>query len=212
MNYLTSIHDIPEFATANLDSDQIYIPTPIINQLMGDLKSKGALAYSVLLNRLREPLDFIHKGYDEAGNTFIYFTNKELGEVLNCNKDSVISTKKILHQLNLIDEVQQGFGEPNRIYITDNILKYYSNTQLPKYIKEKYLRINKLREQALDLEAEIDEWFTKKDLETLTYDSKGNFLPLLSGDGRNFYQSEDEALMALDEAYRQLLIEHAHDS
>jgi len=125
MSYLTSIRDIPEFATANLQSDQIYMPRPLIEHHISDLTAKGVTAYSVYLNRLEAPLDFVKKGYDKQGNVFIYFTNKELEKLLDSSKDTIIRVKKRLHEYHLIEEVQQGMGKPNRIYLTDEILKYY---------------------------------------------------------------------------------------
>ncbi|EPX14761.1 hypothetical protein SAG0169_06785 [Streptococcus agalactiae LDS 610] len=55
----------------------------------------------------------------------IYFSNEDLAEALNCSKTTVISVKKILAQKHLIVEVKQGLGQPNRIYLTDEILSYY---------------------------------------------------------------------------------------
>ncbi|HEM3667486.1 TPA: replication initiator protein A [Streptococcus suis] len=125
MNYLTAMSDIPEFATATFDVDQLYTPRPLMENCLKDFKANGVMAYSMLLNRLREPLDSIHKGQDEEGNIFVYFPNEELAEVLNCSHSTVVSVKKLLTQKHLIEEVRQGFGKPNRIYLTDEILSYY---------------------------------------------------------------------------------------
>lgn len=125
MNYLTAMGDIPEFATATLDIDQLYVPRPLIDHYLKDFKSNVVMAYTFLLNRLREPLDFVHKGQDDEGNTFVYFSNEDLAEVLKCSHSTVISIKKLLIQKNLILEVRQGLGKPNRIYLTDEILYYY---------------------------------------------------------------------------------------
>ncbi|PRT72342.1 replication initiator protein A [Streptococcus anginosus] len=125
MNYLTAMSDIPEFATATLDIDQHYVPRPLMENYLKDFKSNGVMAYSLLLNRLREPFDSIHKGQDDNGNIFVYFPNEELAEALNCSYSTVVSVKKLLTQKHLIEEVRQGFGKPNRIYLTDEILSYY---------------------------------------------------------------------------------------
>ena len=125
MNYLTAMSDIPEFARDTLDSDQVYTPRPIMEHCIKELKVTGVMAYTLLLNRLREPLDFLHKGQDDEGNIFVCFTNEDLAATLNCSNSTVISIKKLLTQKRLIVEVREGFGKPNRIYLTDEILTYY---------------------------------------------------------------------------------------
>ena len=114
MKYLSNLSDIPEFSSAAIDSGQIVIPRPIIDSpQFNDLKSSGIFLYMLLLNRLRAAVDFELKGYDENGNTF------------QSGKSKVISLKKKLKNHGLIEEVRQGSNLPNRIYLTDEILKYY---------------------------------------------------------------------------------------
>ena len=79
----------------------------------------------LLLNRLRAAVDFELKGYDENGNTFVCYPIEELMEDLQSGKSKVISLKKKLKNHGLIEEVRQGSNLPNRIYLTDEILKYY---------------------------------------------------------------------------------------
>ncbi|MGX9845614.1 replication initiator protein A [Streptococcus iniae] len=125
MNYLTAMSDIPEFATASLAKDQLYFPRPLMEDYLKEFKSNGVMAYAFLLNCLREPLDSVHKGQDDEGNTFVCFPNDDLATVLNCSNPTVISIKKLLTEKHLIEEVRQGSGKPNRIYLTDEILSYY---------------------------------------------------------------------------------------
>lgn len=74
MEYLSNLSDLPEFATAKLDSEQVYMPRPIFeDSQFSDLKADGKMLYTLLLNRLREPIDFVQKGYDENGNTFVHY-------------------------------------------------------------------------------------------------------------------------------------------
>lgn len=126
MKYLSNLSDIPEFSSAAIDSGQIVIPRPIIdNPQFNDLKSSGVFLYMLLLNRLRATVDFELKGYDENGNTFVCYPIEELMEALQSSKSKVISLKKKLKNHGLIEEVRQGSDLPNRIYLTDEILKYY---------------------------------------------------------------------------------------
>ena len=126
MKYLSNLSDIPEFSSAAIDSGQIVIPRPIIDSpQFNDLKSSGIFLYMLLLNRLRAAVDFELKGYDENGNTFVCYPIEELMEALQSGKSKVISLKKKLKNHGLIEEVRQGSNLPNRIYLTDEILKYY---------------------------------------------------------------------------------------
>ena len=126
MKYLSNLSDIPEFSSAAIDSGQIVIPRPIIdNPQFNDLTSSGVFLYMLLLNRLRAAVDFELKGYDENGNTFVCYPIEELMDALQSGKSKVISLKKKLKNHGLIEEVRQGSNLPNRIYLTDEILKYY---------------------------------------------------------------------------------------
>ena len=63
MAYLSKLSDLDQ-SLNDSDPEQIYIPKALleIDDFKG-LKSKEVLLYSFLLNRLREPFDFIQKGY-----------------------------------------------------------------------------------------------------------------------------------------------------
>ena len=105
MAYLSKLSDLDQ-SLNDSDPEQIYIPK------------------ALLLNRLREPFDFIQKGYDENGYTFVHFKIDDLCELLNQSKSTVISLKKKLQQYGLIEEVKVGNNQPNRIYLTDNLIPY----------------------------------------------------------------------------------------
>ena len=124
MAYLSKLSDL-DHSLNDLDSEQIYIPKALLeNDDFKGLNSKEVLLYSFLLNRLREPFDFIQKGYDENGHTFVQFKVDDLCELLNQSKSTVISLKKKLQQYGLIEEVQVGNNQPNRIYLTDKLVHY----------------------------------------------------------------------------------------
>ena len=124
MAYLTKISDL-EPSLMNEDPEQIYIPKVLLElKDFKGLKFKAKVLYSFLLNRLREPLDFIHKGYDDNGATYIHFKIEELCKLLNLGKSTVISLKKQLAQYGLIEEVKVGRNQPNRFYLTDKLVPY----------------------------------------------------------------------------------------
>lgn len=52
------------------------------------------------------------------------FKVDDLCELLNQSKSTVISLKKKLQQYGLIEEVQVGNNQPNRIYLTDKLVHY----------------------------------------------------------------------------------------
>lgn len=125
MAYLTKLSDLDP-SLVNADPDQFYLPKVLLdhNDFKG-LKLESALLYSFLLDRLREPLDFIHKGYDDNGATYVQFKIVDLCKLLNQSKSTVISAKKQLAQYGLIEEVKVGNGQPNRIYLTDKLVQYF---------------------------------------------------------------------------------------
>lgn len=124
MAYLTKISDLaPELVNAN--PKQIYIPKVLMEHKdFKGLKFEAKVLYSFLLDRLRESLDFIHKGYDDNGATYIHFKVEELCKLLNLGKSTVVSAKKQLAQYGLIEEVKAGSDQPNRIYLTDKLVPY----------------------------------------------------------------------------------------
>ena len=124
MAYLTKLSDLDP-SLVNADLETIYLPKVLFehNDFNG-LKLEAKLLYSLLLDRLREPLDFIHKGYDDNGDTYVQFKIVELCEFLKQSKSTVISVKKQLAQYGLIEEVKVGSDQPNRFYITDKLVPY----------------------------------------------------------------------------------------
>lgn len=124
MAYLSTLSDLDP-SLINADSEQLYIPKVLFEHNdFKELNYKEILLYSFLLDRLREPLDFIQKGYDENGYIYVHFKVEDLCKLLNQGKDTVIALKKKLAQLGLIEEVRSGSTKPNRIYLTDKLVRY----------------------------------------------------------------------------------------
>lgn len=124
MAYLSTLSDLDP-SLIDADSEQIYIPKVLFeHDDFKGLNYKEIFVYSFLLDRLREPLDFIQKGYDDNGATYVHFRVEDLCELLNQGKTTVISLKKKLAQYGLIEEVKSGNNQPNRIYLTDKLVPY----------------------------------------------------------------------------------------
>lgn len=124
MVYLSAMSDLDP-SLVDADSEQIYIPKVLFaHDDFRGLNYKAILLYSFLLHRLKEPLEFIQKGYDDNGITYVHFKVEDLCELLNQSKTTVISLKKKLVQFGLIEEVKTGNNQPNRIYLTDKLVLY----------------------------------------------------------------------------------------
>jgi len=87
------------------------------------LSNDAKIAYMVFKDRLQYS---IHNNWiDEENNVYFVYTNKELGQLLNCSEHKVIKTKKELENINLLLQIKQGFNakkkrnEPNRLYLAD---------------------------------------------------------------------------------------------
>ena len=94
MAYLSTISDLAP-SLMDADSEQIYIPKVLFkHDDFKGLNYKEILLYSFLLDRLKEPLDFIQKGYDDNGTTYVHFKVEDLCELLNQSKNTIISLKE----------------------------------------------------------------------------------------------------------------------
>ena len=80
------------------------------------LSDKAKQIYMFLFDR--RTLSIQNKWFDEKGDVFVYYTNEQLMEKLNCSKPTIISAKKELADMQLLREVRQGVNKPNRLYIS----------------------------------------------------------------------------------------------
>ena len=83
------------------------------------LSDKAKQIYMFLFDR--RTLSIQNKWYDEKGDVFVYFTNEQLMEKLNCSNKPIIQAKKELHDIGLLREVRQGVNKPNRLYISGSV-------------------------------------------------------------------------------------------
>ena len=92
------------------------------------LSDKAKQIYMFLFDR--RTLSIQNKWFDEKGDVFVYFTNEQLMEKLNCSKPTIISAKKELADIGLLREFRQGVNKPNRLYISG------SKKTLPQEVKK----------------------------------------------------------------------------
>ena len=85
---------------------------------------------------------------DKNGSTFIFFTRKEVEELLNISHTTAVNAFKELKKFTLIKEKRQGLNKPNMIYVQkvdeslDNPRKYSNYTS--RSTKVKHLEVVKL--------------------------------------------------------------------
>ena len=83
------------------------------------LSDKAKQIYMFLFDR--RTLSIQNKWFDEKGDAFVYYTNEQLMEKLNCSNKPIIQAKKELHDIGLLREVRQGVNKPNRLYISGSV-------------------------------------------------------------------------------------------
>ena len=83
------------------------------------LSDKAKQVYMFLFDR--RTLSIQNKWFDEKGDVFVYFTNEQLMENLNCSNKPIVQAKKELHDIGLLREVRQGVNKPNRLYISGSV-------------------------------------------------------------------------------------------
>lgn len=86
------------------------------------LSNDAKILYGILLDRTYLSLHTATEGQDskyvdENGDIFIYFDNASIEEILNVATKKAIAVKKELVEFNLLEEVQQGQGKSNRLYL-----------------------------------------------------------------------------------------------
>lgn len=82
------------------------------------LSTDAKLLYGMMIDRME--LSLKNGWIDERGRIYLYFTIDEVKEKLNCGNDKAVKLLKELDSetgIGLLDNVRQGLGKPNRIYV-----------------------------------------------------------------------------------------------
>ena len=113
------------------------------------LSLRAKVMYMLIFDR--RTLSIQNEWHDRNGDVFVYFTNQQFMDLLNCNEKTVIKAKKELQDFGLIKEERQGVNKPNRLYIygtvkntgqelqklqsikTNNIKTEYNHTDIINY-------------------------------------------------------------------------------
>lgn len=84
-----------------------------------DMSLRTKVVYALIFDR--RSLSLENNWYDKNGDVYMYFTNQQMMEKLNCSEKTIISSKKELEKYGLIKEVRQGVNRPNRLYINGTV-------------------------------------------------------------------------------------------
>ena len=85
------------------------------------------LMYSILRDRL--DLSIKNNWKDEKGYIYLIFSIEDLSDLLEINKETVITYKKELVKYGLIIDNRLGQGKSNRIYVLKPEIKKFLNTE-----------------------------------------------------------------------------------
>ncbi len=140
----------------------IYEPKYKPNKEIGKkgLSNDAKILYGILLERTRLSVwNATEKNdtrfIDENGDIFIYFDDKSIAEILNLSEKKGRDVKKELVSYNLLEEIRQGLGKANRLYLNivetnkENINLYRSEFKKVVHNKKESerLRIEKYRKE-----------------------------------------------------------------
>ena len=91
-------------------------PQWLLDEEYKRLSLRAKVVYMLIFDR--RTLSIQNKWHDENGDVFVYFTNKQFMNLLNCDEKTVIKAKRDLQDIGLLREIQQGVNKPNRLYIS----------------------------------------------------------------------------------------------
>ena len=91
-------------------------PQWLLDEEYKRLSLRAKVVYMLIFDR--RTLSIQNKWHDKNGDVFVYFTNKQFMNLLNCDEKTVIKAKRDLQDIGLLREVQQGVNKPNRLYIS----------------------------------------------------------------------------------------------
>lgn len=92
----------------------------VYGELYKTLSPEAKFAWTILNDRAK--LSKRNGWYDSNGDVYFLFTNSELQEILKMSEPKVIKIKTELTKHCLLEQVRQGLGKPNRLYMFEPIL------------------------------------------------------------------------------------------
>ena len=115
-------------------------PQWLLDEIYKDLSLRAKVMYMLIFDR--RTLSIQNKWHDKNGDVFVYFTNQQFMDLLNCNEKTVIKAKKELQDFGLIKEERQGVNKPNRLYISGTVKNTGQELQKLQSIKTDNIKTN----------------------------------------------------------------------
>ena len=115
-------------------------PQWLLDEEYKNLSLRAKVMYMLIFDR--RTLSIQNKWHDKNGDVFIYFTNQQFMELLNCNEKTAIKAKKELQDFGLIKEERQGVNKPNRLYISGTVKNTGQELEKLQSIKTNISRLN----------------------------------------------------------------------
>ena len=94
-------------------------PQWLLDEDFKELSLRSKIVYMLIFDRRSYSMK--NNWYDKNGDVYMYFTNQQMMDKLNCSEKTIISSKKELEKYGLIKEVRQGVNRPNRLYINGTV-------------------------------------------------------------------------------------------
>ncbi|MFT8854090.1 MAG: replication initiator protein A [Leuconostoc suionicum] len=85
------------------------------NEFYSELKLETKMAYAILRDRFL--LSIKNNWIDKNGDVYLIYKNNDLQTILSVGEKKVISLKKELANVGLLEEERQGLNKPNRLYV-----------------------------------------------------------------------------------------------
>lgn len=80
-----------------------------------ELSVEAKLLYAIFLDRVS--LSITNEWVDENGRVFIYYSVRNICEVLNCGTQKACKLLDELETFGALERRRQGLGKPNRLYL-----------------------------------------------------------------------------------------------
>lgn len=113
------------------------------------MSDSAKILYCLLRDRMQLSIKNVSEGnnywVDNNGDVFIHATIENIMELMQCSDKTATKLKRELVKFNLIEDMRQGQGNPNRIYIMN--VDYLESIEKTKNRKKYESRIGKFTNQ-----------------------------------------------------------------
>ena len=91
------------------------LPKFLFDDEFSSLNNNARVLYTLLYDRIKTCRE--NGWYDERGELYIYFKRKEMQSLLRLSEKTVTKIIKDLEISRLLEDKQQGYTKPNKIYL-----------------------------------------------------------------------------------------------